>query len=340
MVLQLDSWAVAGAQSSARIARLQLQSASRSGNGVVTTSDLRVRPLAVPGTSVRIDSGAAVVLGREQQFQGSYYAHNIGEDTIPISPTGSGSGRTDMVILRVEDPSIDGTPWTHDPATEPVYYFRVLEGVSPTAVDLPAGMTGIPLARITLPASTGTITAGMITDLRQQANPRTEYVLLTQRGGSQSTTPGDWDEAGNITRPDWERWPQHDWTTTIPEWATQVIVDAEWANAYLKPTGSVAGTSDAIGDARVGLVGGPDGPLYVAAAGYNANQTSTTNGYRTGFSNYGRINIPAAWRGLTVDVRMYVSGNPGSRGRLVADARANFKVGLQFVEVPVAAASL
>ena len=340
MVLQLDSWAVPGAQSSAQIARLQLQSASRSGNGVVGVTDLRVRPLAVPGTSVRIDSGAAVILGREQQFQGSYYAHNIGEATVPISPTGSGGGRTDMVVLRVEDPTVDGTPWTHDPASEPVYYFRVLEGVSSSATGLPAGMTGIPLARITLPASTGTITSGMITDLRQQANPRTEYVLRVQRGGSQSTTPGDWDEAGNIQQPDWERWPQHDWTVTIPTFATQAIVDAEWANAYLKPTGSIAGTSDALGLARVGLVGGPDGPLYTTAYAYNANQTSTSNGYRTGFSNYDRITIPAAWRGLTVDLRMYVSGHPGNRGRLVADNRANFKVGIQFLEVPTPAASL
>lgn len=327
MALQLDSWAVAGAQSSAQIARLQLQSASRSGNGVVTSTDLQVRPLAVPGTSVRIDSGAGIILGREQQFQGSYYAHNVGEATVPISPTGSGAGRTDMVILRVEDPSVDGTPWTWNPATDPVYYFRVLEGVSPTATDLPAGMTGIPLARITLPASTATITSG-ITDLRQQANPRTQRELRVQRG--QGLEDGRYDLANY--KPDFERWPQHDWTVNIPAWATQVQVRADWLGVmYPAPEDGTGGNYDARGQVRVGFVGAEF--LPTPASAYNLNATTATNGYRANLGIATQIPIPAAMRGTTVQLRMYAKSDEDRIHYLVADGWSNFAVDLEFREM-------
>ena len=338
MALELDSWAVTGAQSSARIARLMHQSGTASGNGVVDTGHLRVLPLEVPGGGVRITAGGATILGREQEFQGSYFAYNVGIDTITINPTGSGGGRSDMLVLRVEDPNIDGTPWSHDVTTEPVYYFRVIEGVSSSATQPPAGMTAIPLARITLPASTGTVTASHITDLRRSANPKTERVLRVQHGAP--LVGGDWDEAGNIVSPDHERFPQHEWSVRIPTWATQVQMLGEWNQMYLKPSGSVAGTHDARGTAFMGLVGGPDGPLYSRPSVYNINQDSPTNGKRDNFFSKDQFTIPAAWRGLTVNLRMYVSGTPGQRGRLVADNWSVFSCDLQFNEVPAPTATL
>lgn len=338
MALEHDSWAVAGADSSPRIARLQLQSGTASGNGVVATDHLQVQELDVPGTSVRVTSGGATILGQELEFQGSYFAFNVGDAEIPISPTGSGGGRSDLIVLRVEDPGIDGTSWVHDPATDPVYYFRVIEGVSSTETEAPAGSTAIPLARIDIPVSTATITQDMITDVRQLANPKRQRVLRVQRGGTQ--TGGEWDEAGNIQDPDSERWPQHDWSVTIPTWATQVQILADWTNVFLKPTGATGGANDAIGQLFVGLVGGPDGPLYTENSAYNFNQTSTTNGYRCSASNKDQIPIPADWRGLTVDVRMYVMGNDGQSGRLVADGWANFSVDMEFLEVAAPEAEL
>ncbi|HLU76152.1 MAG TPA: hypothetical protein VKZ82_28500 [Nonomuraea sp.] len=337
MALEMDSWAVTGAQSSARIARLQHQSGTASGNGVVDADHLRVLPLAVPGTGVRITSGGATILGREQQFQGSYFAYNVGEETVPISPTGSGGGRTDMIVLRVEDPNIDGTSWSHDVTSDPVYYFRVIEGVSSTATQPPAGMTAIPLARITLPASTGTVTAGMITDLRRSAVPKSERVLRVQRGGTIEN--GEWDEAGNIVAPDYERFPQHEWSVTVPSWATQVQVLGSWQNMLLAANGGTSGAHDARGQAFVGFAGGPVF-LQTTPSAYNMNQTSPTNGYRCGFVNYDQIAIPASLRGLTLQLRMYVSGTAGYRGRLVADNWANFAVDLQFLEIPAPAAQL
>jgi len=337
MALEMDSWAVTGAQSSARIARLMHQSGTASGNGVVDTGHLRVLPLEVPGGGVRITSGGATIRGEEQAFQGSYFAFNVGDSELSITPTGSGGGRSDLIVLRVEDPNIDGTPWGHDVTTDPVYYFRVIEGVSSTATEPPAGMTAIALARIDLPASTGTVTSPRIIDVRRSAVPKSQRVLRVQRGGTM--TGGEWDEAGNITAPDFERWPQHDWTVTIPEWATQVQVLADWTNVFLKAL-APGGSNDAIGQLFVGLVGGPDGPLYTENSAYNFNQFSATNGYRCSAANKDQIPIPPEWRGLTVDVRMYVMGNSGQAGRLVADQWANFSVDLEFLEIPAPEAEL
>ncbi|MFY7066004.1 hypothetical protein ACOQFV_09095 [Nocardiopsis changdeensis] len=336
MALQLDSWAVAGAQSSARIARLQLQSGTRSGNGIVESGDLLVRELAVPGTSVRVSSGAAVILGKEAAFQGSYYAHNIGDATVPISATGSGGGRTDMVVLQVEDPGIDGTPWTHDPAVDPVYYFRVIEGVSSTATEPPSGLTAIPLARITIPASTSTITNSMITDLRQMLNPRIHTEVRVQKG--QGLADGRFDEADFTS--DYERWPQHDWTVTIPSWATQVQVQANWSNVMYPQPGGTTAVYDARGLVRVGLIGTGGNTLYTMSSAYNFNPTSATNGYRCSIGLAAQANIPTAMRGMTCDLRMYAKADVDMLNHLVADGWANFDVTLTFRELATPGATL
>lgn len=322
MALQLDSWAVEGAQSSARIARLQLTSASRSGNGIVESADLAVRELAVPGTSVRIDPGAAIILGQEAAFQGSYYAHNIGEATLPISPTDSTGGRSDLIVLRVEDPGIDGTPWTWDPATDPVYYFRVIEGVSATETQAPAGSTAIPLARIDIPVSTATITQAMITDVRQSANPRTERIMRIQRG----VEPIDY--AGNIVEPDWENWPDPGWTVDVPSWATTAQIVATWGNVD-----HVSG-AETLGWHRVRLLsGGTEAVTYKAR--WNFNWTGSVA--RHTMINADEIFIPEAMRGTTASLYMQAQGDDGitPANHLEADGATQCVVDITWLDKPV-----
>ncbi|MFL1427134.1 MULTISPECIES: hypothetical protein [unclassified Nocardiopsis] len=335
MALELDSWAVAGAQSSARIARLQLQSGTRSGNGVVESGDLRVRELAVPGTSVRVASGAAVILGKEQSFQGSYYAHNVGDAEVPIAANATGSTRYDLVILRVEDPGIDGTPWTWDPSVDPVYYFRVIEGVSSTASQVPSGTTGIPLARIAIPASTATIENDHITDLRQMMSPRIHTEVRVQKG--QGLEDGRMDYADY--KPDFERWPQHDWTVTIPAWATQVQVQANWSNVFYPAPGSTT-NKDARGRVRVGLIGTGGNNLYTHTSAYNFNPFTAGNGYRCSIGLAAQMNIPSAMRGMQCDLRMYAMSEEDLTQYLLADGWANFDVTLTFREIAAPGATL
>ncbi|MEU0236787.1 hypothetical protein ABZ234_03785 [Nocardiopsis sp. NPDC006198] len=289
---------------------------------------LQILPLTVPGTSVRATSGGATILGAEAAFQGSYFAFNVGDAEIPVSPTGSGGGRSDLVILRVEDPNISGTPWTHDVTTDPVYYFRVIEGVTNTTTDVPAGTTGVALARIDIPANTATITAAMITDVRQMANPKRLRELRVQRG--QGLEDGRWDEADFTS--DYERWPQHDWTVTIPEWATQVQVVANWFSVLYPAPNGTGGTYDARGLVRVGLVGSGGNVLNTPSTAYNVNPITSTNGYRVNIGLTSQVNIPVAMRGMTCDLRMYAKCDADRIVFLVADGWANFSVDLEFRE--------
>jgi hypothetical protein len=330
----LDSWAVNGAQSSARIARLQLQSATRSGNGIVESGDMEVRELDVPGPAVRVVSGAAVALGREAVFQGSYYAFNVGDAEVPITQTGSGGGRSDLVIMRVEDPNIDGTSWAHDPATDPVYYFRVLEGVDPATTEVPAGTTGVALARIDIPASTATITQDMITDLRQMLNPRSETVVRVQRGVEPIELLGNvttyFENAPNLV------WPQ----ITIPTWATQVQMIGHWENMFQSSEDLAAGSgsTDARGQARLALgygTGGGPTDIQTSPIAYNFN-LNVNNGERRSFGLADQQLIPSEMRGQPCNLRMQVQGTEGVRGRLRCDAWSNYYVQLVFLELAVA----
>lgn len=299
--------------------------------------DLLVRELEVPGTSVRIAAGACNIVGREVSWQGTYYGYNIGEDTVAITATDSGGGRSDLVVARAEDPTISGSPWGHDPATDTLIYTRVIAGVDPGTTELPPGEgSAIVLARIDIPVSTATITQDMITDLRQMAQPRRERILRVQDGGVHDGT--EWDRAGNITD-NYERWPQGDWVATIPSWATQLQVLAAWNNVFLEPTGGTDGTDDARGTVKIFITDGTNS-IETSPSAYNKNQVSGTNGYRTDLSNADQIDVPEALRGVTVDIRMYAKGTSGQDGRLVADDFAVFHVDVEALELPAPEATV
>lgn len=332
-----DSWAALGQTTSPRLARMMLQAATGADEGVLTATDLACRELDIPGTKVTLNPGSVVILGREQPGQGTYQGAIYALEELDIPATGSGSGRSDLIIVRVEDPTVDGTEWNHDPSSEPIIYIRRIHDVDPGTTTAPEGQSAIAIARIDIPASTGTITQDMITDLRHVVLARSDYQIRTQRGGTQ--TGGEWDEAGNITSPDSERWPQHEWPIHIPRWATQAQIIGSWQNAYLKPTGTVAGTEDARGQLFIGFATGPTFLTTIPSA-YNFNQTSTSNGYRCSAFNDDQIDIPPEMRGQDVWLRMYVEGTPGQAGRLVADQWANFTVKVNFLEYPAPEATL
>ncbi|WP_174545606.1 hypothetical protein [Nocardiopsis dassonvillei] len=331
-------WAVQGAKSGARMARLQLQSATRGGQGIVEPTDLEVRATTIPDGTVKVNSGGCVVLGREQGFQGSYYGYNVGLDSVSIAPTGSGGGRSDLIVARVEDPTVEGpNVWSHA-LTDQLIYTRVIQGVSATETDIPAGSTysAIPLARVDIPANTATITQDMITDLRQMIDPRTQRELRVMRGGG--LEDGRHDEADY--KADFERWPQNDWSVDIPAWATQVQVLSQWSNVwYPAPIDGTGGNYDARGQVRVGLIGGSPNNILTPETEYNFNATSASNGYRCSIGLAAQVDIPEAMRGTTVQLRMYAKSDADRIHFLVADGWANFSTDLEFREIPTSAAA-
>lgn len=324
----LAGWAVTGGTNSPTEARLMTQASTRNGQGVVGIGDLQVQATSPASSSVTVKAGSCVVRGVEVNYQGSYAGTNAGDDTLAV-PAAGGSTTYHLVVARAEDPTFSGSPWDTDVASgEAVVRAVIIPNVAAGTTTVPAGTSGIPLARIELAAGASTVTAADITDLRQMIDPRSQREWRVQVGNSVAD-----DEAGNVTA-DYERWPQGEWTVTVPEWATQVQAQAIWGNVFLESNGGTGGTYDARGLLRVQLATSGGTTVATTAAAYNVNQVSTTNGYRVTLVNMDQVAIPAAMRGQEVTVQMQAKGDAGYAGRLLADAYGNFSVDLQFLERP------
>ncbi len=203
---------VRGADHSARAMRLMIRDLARGRQGIAESEDLKVQPLPTPGPGVRVGDGSALIHGA-RPWQGTYTQSNIGDAEVTVSPTGP-LARTDLIVLRIEDPEWEGE---RDPRTQEIGYFHVVEAVAGDASAVPDGMTGIALARITLPRNTAAITADMITDLRQIANPRTERLLRTVHPTATETVPAKHGQ--------WAAWPKEAaWDLDIPTWATRATI--------------------------------------------------------------------------------------------------------------------
>lgn len=212
MTLAQPPLLVHGADHPARATRLLIRDLARGGQGITEAADLKVTPLQRPACGVRVADGSAVIHGA-RPWQGSYGQSNIGDALVDIAPTGP-FARTDLLVLRIEDPQYEGD---RDPAGGDVGYFHVVQGIDAAATSVPEGMTAIPLARITLPRDTGTITADMITDLRQLANPRHRHDVFTAHPATTQQLPGE--------RGTWRTWPSEAaWDVNIPAWATQATI--------------------------------------------------------------------------------------------------------------------
>ena len=169
-----------GFEHSAEVMRAALAAATSGAEGVLGAADFRVTPTAVPGTSVAVSPGNALL--RNSYVGGgaqSYAVRAPSQTELPIQATGSAGARTDLVVARIDDPTYQGGAF--DPATFEAAKFEVIRGVPANTVSV-AGLglsyPAIALARVTLPASTGTVTAGMITDLREVALPRRDRRLV------------------------------------------------------------------------------------------------------------------------------------------------------------------
>ncbi|MEU8919519.1 hypothetical protein AB0D10_01110 [Kitasatospora sp. NPDC048545] len=200
---------VTGGVHTARSFRMATQASTRGSQGITEGGDLKVRQMSTPGAGVRVGNGSSVVRGATWG-QGSYTAINLGDAIVPIAAT-AGTGRTDLIVQRVEDPEFEGN---RNPASDDIVYFTVIPGVSANQTTLPPGMTGIVLARVALPPNTATVTDAMITDLRKIANPRRDRKIQSINGFPYVTLPA---QAG-VWQDDWP--PNGRVFTDVPAWAT------------------------------------------------------------------------------------------------------------------------
>lgn len=297
--------ATLGAEHSAQQFRMMIRDLARGNEGVTEGDDLKVTALSTPGAGVQVADGSAVIAGRVSPVQGFYNAYNIGSDTEDIAATG-GVGRSDMLVLRVEDPEYEGT---RDPATDPIVFFEVIPNVSSSATAVPAGYSAIPLARIDIPASTATITDAMITDLRQIANPRRDrriYAAYPASSSSLTKTAG------------YKDWPASaQWSVPIPAWAGR-------ANIIV----TMAGVSMDTGAVWVNLQ---------TAIGTRFGQDSVIDDNQTGVRRSTEVIadsfvMPSAMRGTTQTLKVQASPNLPMNGNVSVNNGTAIVADVEFVE--------
>lgn len=224
-----------GFEHSAEVMRAALAAATSGAEGIVTPGDFKVTPTAVPGTNVAVAPGNALIRNSYGGGGAQTYAVRAPSQTqLPIQATGSAGARTDLVVARVDDPTYGGGAF--DPATFEAARFEVIRGVpasTRTAAELGLSYPAIALARVTLPASTGTVTAGMITDLRKLAQPRKERHLFVH-----PLTAGDGLQRLGAEALEGQYWPQvTQWRVDVPEWAQRVRLLAHWGGVQLLAAG-------------------------------------------------------------------------------------------------------
>jgi hypothetical protein len=295
--------------------------------GVGSPGDLKVTALDVPGAGVRIASGAGTILNRVASQQ-SYGVRNPTADleSIRVPASGSAGGRSHLVICRVDNPYVDGNAQAPaDPVHGPYDKFDIISDVPAGTrrirdLDQYKGLSAIELARIDLPASTGTVTAATITDLRTLATPRTEQVRV-------SATPTDY--YVTMATGQWKPFPEKPITgLQVPEWATHAIIRLETAMKYLE--------GNAYGNFR-GFIG-PAGAQATANLFATQGIDATTVGgqYRQPFiapsSDY--FPIPASMRGTTVQLTGLVQPNsaPNNGARIGTAAGDYYFADVTFIE--------
>ncbi|MDX3766413.1 MULTISPECIES: hypothetical protein [unclassified Streptomyces] len=301
---------VTGGIHPARTMRMMIRDLSRGSQGVTEYNDLKVTQLTTPGAGVQIADGSGVIRGAASG-QGSYTQYNVGSATLNIAPTGA-TGRTDMVVLRVLDPDYEGQL---NPAADDVGYFYVVSNVSSTATQPPAGMTAIPLARITLGPNTGTVTDAMITNLRTIANPRRDRQIYT------ASPSGDQNYSGNKDGT-YVSWPTAArWNIAVPVWAvrtriiftvaaTQVMNGSVWGHAAFK-----LGT--------------------VQSQGINFDTGTFTSGDRSQRVNLisaDTITVPSAMRGTTQLLQAMIAMDNAAAGTLQVDTATTAIADVEFEE--------
>lgn len=276
------------ARHSASIARKLAYAAVGGQAGIIAPTDLEVRELAVPGPQVRVFPGVGSILNNAVGVTKEAYLGSLAtEDVIGITATTASGGRSDMICARVENPSETGGGWAApaDPQAGPYIKTVVVSNVSSSAVVPPAsaGKALIPLARIDIPASTGTILQSYIKDLRKMAPVLRDSQRLMLPCPGQHTIP-----TSQNTYITWPSPPMTGPTIDIPIWATKCFINGVVAVVQI-PSGG-----NARGDVRAGL-----GSLRTAATMYDYDTTGTTNADRQNLLFGGTLDIPASMRGTT-----------------------------------------
>lgn len=259
-----------GAHHSPAVARLLAYAGTSGQEGVVGPADFKVSPLGSPGASVTLAAGAAVILNRSAGGQQQSYVMRAPTSTsVGVAATGA-SPRSDLVVLRVEDPEF--SPWQvpTDPVAAQYVFPRIIQGVPANTTDagsLNLGYSALAVARLDIPANTSAITSGMIKDVRRLTQPGSRREVLAGKSSIENQ---------DQTASTYQIFPSYGPTVSVPRWATHAIVQAHVASVAVIG----AGLTDFRGLWRVRLGGlaGVDQDYDFDTSGGNYRTTETVVG--------------------------------------------------------------
>lgn len=183
--MTLQTWCIDETSHSADLARVQTYATSAGQQGVSGPTHLKVTPQTVPNGTVQILSGSAIVLATSPLEGQAYCVYNPTSTSVTIPATG-GSARSDLVVARIADPKAAGTAWT---TGMDIVAIDVIGGVPASTMTMDQvtyPYPAIPLARIDMPANTGTVTKALIQDLRRIHTTRAERQIFMSGQGSSS----------------------------------------------------------------------------------------------------------------------------------------------------------
>lgn len=316
----LNPYAVDGATLRAAMLRVLAGAIIGEGEGVAAKGDCKVTASPTPDTNIRVGVGGLLMQNRYPQGEGqAYAAYNDEVDIVPTTATGGGA-RSDLVVLRINDPEFSGDEPA--PGEEDIYPYAEVEiitgvpGNTRRAEDLNLGYPAVELARIDRPASTATVTSSHIVDLRRLALPRATEALNHISIDDSGTNP--------LNTTTYQNWPiLAKMQVDIPKWAVRA-----------KVTGFVEGLrlEDAFtGGLRVILE-----ESGVATEQTQVNENAPNNALdRRSYNLGGEIPIPSNLRGTTVTFRVQgKAANSGVFGHLKTDAAASASLRVLLEEVP------
>lgn len=327
-VNETNVWAINGpVETDARQARELAWIASGGETGIVGPDSLEVKAQATPDGTVMIMPGGFVAQATPNRIDSGYtsapwqsYLRSIYQSTnVSIAPTDSTGSRSDFVGIEVVDPQFEGTDtsaWTDsDWGSHAFWRTRVIQNVSSDGVMVDGfiGMSRpfVPLARVDIPASTGTITDDMITDLRFLAVERSKNDTILQRPpGDVSINEGDSQNLGVLR------------TVTVPTWATHVQIDGEINGVRLSGSGDAQGNTRVVVNQDTNVESEP------------VTWRSGTIGERFDMPVFGRVPIEQSRRGYTLSMWFRILHNSGTATLQISEHLSAMRLRLTFQELP------
>lgn len=330
------AWSIDGGRHRGELLRVLAYAATSGAEGIISAPDCKVHQLAVPGTQVAVDAGALLIRNRSGNARNqTYVANGRVESRLDIQRTDVGAARSDLVVVRIEDPQYAGFPkppvgeeaeWEY---VKPFVIQNVGANIT-SAAQLNLGYPAVALARIDIPANTTVITNSMIKDLRKIANPRRQRFVSSWRPADGTA------ERLDVVDQNLRLFPSMQKLVPCPEWATQVKMIVNVGNL-------VHGGQRVTGGMRAEYGWNLPGNPYVftehSGIHYVVPESDAWSTERNTIIIAGEAALPASFRGKEHRVRIGtnlngVLGEGMSRGHISADEWTTITVDMEFVEVP------